>query len=80
MSCFTKINVHQFPLSFDFPGWFAEKNYQVVATKTKAIKILAPLSLYTCVEGVKRILGVHNFWIFTPYQLYKYLTKNRRNK
>ena len=26
-----------------------------------------------CVEIVKSLLGIRAFWIFTPYQLYKYL-------
>lgn len=28
---------------------------------------------FTCVELVKRILGIYNWGIVTPYQLYKYL-------
>lgn len=35
----------------------------------------APLGFFTCVECVKRMLGIHNFFIFTPYRLYKFLTK-----
>lgn len=30
---------------------------------------------FTCVETVKHFLGISNPWIFTPYQLYKYLKK-----
>ena len=29
----------------------------------------------TCVEAVKYLLGLRAFWINTPYQLYKYLSK-----
>lgn len=39
----------------------------------------APVMLFTCVEFVKRILGIHNFSIITPYQLYKKI-KNSRKK
>ena len=35
----------------------------------------APLGLFTCVEFVKRGLGLHRRGIFTPYQLYKYLAR-----
>ena len=36
----------------------------------------APLAAFTCVETVKRVLGLHRRWIFTPYQLFRYLKKN----
>lgn len=30
----------------------------------------APLGFFTCVEFVKRIIGIHDFFIITPYQLF----------
>lgn len=33
----------------------------------------APISWFSCVEVVKRIVGLHSFFTFTPYQLYKKL-------
>ncbi|MCH7935755.1 MAG: hypothetical protein IH994_01525 [Proteobacteria bacterium] len=33
----------------------------------------APWGLYTCVEAIKRILGIHAHWIITPWNLYKFL-------
>ena len=39
----------------------------------------APIMFFTCVEFVKRILGIHDFAIITPYQLYKKI-KNSRKK
>lgn len=39
----------------------------------------APIMFFTCVEFVKRILGIHDFSIITPYQLYKKI-KNSRKK
>ena len=39
---------------------------------------LAPIGPYSCVEAVKRILGLHKRLIFTPWQLYTYL--NNQNK
>ena len=32
-----------------------------------------PLGLLYCVSLVKKLLGINKPWIFTPYQLYKYL-------
>lgn len=31
--------------------------------------------IFTCVQVIKRILGIYNFRIITPYQLYKFLIK-----
>jgi hypothetical protein len=36
---------------------------------------LAPPLPYSCVEGVKRILGIHAWTILTPWQLYKHLVR-----
>lgn len=30
----------------------------------------APTGIFSCVEFVKRVLGIHSFFIITPYQLY----------
>lgn len=30
---------------------------------------------FNCVEVVKSLLGIRSFWTFTPYQLYKRLTR-----
>lgn len=35
---------------------------------------------YTCVEAVKRVLGVHAAAIWTPWQLYRYLRKINKRK
>lgn len=35
----------------------------------------APLAFLTCVELVKRVLGIHKRSILTPYSLYKYIQK-----
>ncbi len=36
---------------------------------------MARLCVFSCVEVVKGCLGIDKTLIFTPYQLYKYLTK-----
>jgi len=35
----------------------------------------APLAPFTCVEAVKRVLGLHAWRIWTPYQLFRALKK-----
>jgi hypothetical protein len=37
-------------------------------------KILPPM-MFTCVEAVKRIIGLRGWWILTPWQLYAALAK-----
>ena len=39
-------------------------------------KRCAPIRPYTCVEAIKRLLGIRAAGIFTPWQLYLYLTEN----
>ncbi len=38
----------------------------------------APFAPFTCVEFVKRVLGIHKFSVFTPYKLYKYLCNTKK--
>jgi hypothetical protein len=40
---------------------------------------LAPLRPYTCVEAVKRLLGIHHSMILTPWQLYRFLMRGKKN-
>jgi len=35
------------------------------------------LCLFSCVDVVKAVLGVKDFWCWTPYQLYRGLTNGR---
>jgi hypothetical protein len=34
---------------------------------------------FTCVEAVKRVLGIRAFWVNTPWQLYKNLISRKKN-
>ncbi len=43
-----------------------------VGVKTPPPRLAPPLP-YSCVEGVKRILGIHAWTILTPWQLYRHL-------
>lgn len=38
----------------------------------------APLMAFTCVEFVKRVLGIHSIKTITPYQLYKIIKECRK--
>jgi len=40
---------------------------------------LAPIGPYSCVEAIKRILGVHKRLVFTPWQLFTYLDNQNKS-
>lgn len=43
------------------------------------VRRAAPWRPYSCVEAVKRILGIHAGFILTPWQLYRRLTVQEKN-
>lgn len=40
----------------------------------------APWGLYTCVEAVKRVLGIHAPLVVTPWNLYNFLKSEKKEK
>jgi hypothetical protein len=71
-SC-TEITVHKTSINFDLPNWFIKNGYTIISSHIIKQKNMAPISIFNCVESVKRVLGIHNLFIITPYQLYKHL-------
>ncbi|HEC14313.1 MAG TPA: hypothetical protein ENI72_01015 [Rhodospirillales bacterium] len=71
----TDIAVHGAVTVEALAKWYGKQGYRVVqCTEKSAPRKLAPLRPYTCVEAVKRVLGIQNGWILTPWQLYRYLS------
>ena len=61
------------------PQILREKGYRLIrATPTVPSKIKFHLRPFTCVEAVKRFLGITNPKIWTPYQLFLYLKSQKR--
>ncbi len=60
--------------SFDLKAWLEDQGYRVIETKIliPERRYFPPLFL-SCVEVVKRIIGLQKPYILTPYQLYRYL-------
>ncbi len=60
-------------------NWYRQHGYSTIITgqRTSPAKP-APWAPFTCVEAVKRILGIQHYWVQTPKQLFKYL-KNENN-
>ena len=62
---------------FDLPGWFAGQGHTVVAaTIRRDLTRPAPLGLFTCVEACKRVIGLQDRVVLTPWQLYRRLTES----
>ncbi|MCB9996625.1 MAG: hypothetical protein H6869_09335 [Rhodospirillales bacterium] len=69
------------PPSFDLPAWLSSRGQTVVAADVDHThKEPMPLALFTCVEAVKRILGLHRLAIQTPWQLYSFLMNNQKER
>jgi len=70
------VRVHNhLPSDFDLPRWLQSRGQNVVpASLDRSHKKPAPWRPFTCVEAVKRILGIHDRFVLTPFQLYRHLT------
>ena len=79
MSNYIEVAVHNVPTDFDLSTWLRMRGHHIVeAELTQDIKRSMPLMLFTCVEACKRILGVHDYLILTPWQLYRHLNAQGR--
>jgi len=73
----TVISVAEAGPDFDLAGFFSKLGCTVVPTALGPTPPrAAPWAPYTCVESVKRILGIQRRRVMTPWQLFRYLTKN----
>ena len=73
-----KTEIFTYPVTEDNnpPAWYEKEGHTVVpALILEAPYKPAPLALLTCVEQVKRVLGIRARMVITPYQLYKHLRK-----
>lgn len=53
---------------------FRAKGLDAIVVQRRApLQREMPLAPYTCVEAVKRVLGIRNRWVVTPWQLRKHL-------
>jgi len=78
LSSYMEVLVHDTPADFDVPDWLAQRGNIVVPARINRPQKCAPFALFSCVEAVKRTLGLQSWRIVTPFQLYKFL--DRRGK
>lgn len=76
LSSRSEIVVHHLPETFDLPLWMQRRGYITVPSAVEQKHSPAPWAPFTCVEAVKRILGLHKRFIFTPWQLYRHLIQS----
>lgn len=58
--------------------WYEGQGVKALLTSVRrAPERLAPLAPATCVEAVKRVLGIHARLIRTPWQLYNYVLSEK---
>lgn len=63
----------------ELADWYESHGLIAIETVVRdAPAKLAPLALTTCVEAVKRVLGIHAWSVVTPWQLYDYLLRNKK--
>ncbi|HYD30083.1 MAG TPA: hypothetical protein VEB64_04405 [Azospirillaceae bacterium] len=73
----TEVAVPPVPAEADLPGWFAGQGMTVVPAPVRRDRRRpAPWAPFTCVEAVKRVLGIHARRVLTPWQLYRHLTRS----
>ena len=76
LSHHTEVMVQYTDQDFYLPGYLERQGMKVIrAPLCRDQKTPAPFSIMSCVESVKRVLGLHHVGIMTPYQLYRHLTK-----
>lgn len=60
----------------DLAAWLGRNGFTVVETHFKPPSMtVAPWRPYTCVEAVKRVLGLKARWVTTPWQLFLHLRR-----
>ena len=78
---YTEVFAHEVGADYDLPSYLRTQGMSVVEAAlrrdAKASKMALP-AVYTCVEEVKRILGLYKPLVVTPTQLHRYLTKAGR--
>lgn len=55
-------------------AWLVQNGYEVIDEVVRPLKPrVLPWAPYSCVEAVKRVLGLRAPRVFTPWQLYRHL-------
>lgn len=73
-----EIRASGLPSAFDLAAEYRRMALAVIEVVPLAVPMrCAPFGLFTCVETAKRLLGIRARWVFTPWQLYRWLHAHR---
>ncbi len=75
-----EVSIHDLPIEYDLPLWLKNQGYTVMPADITQRDKQAPCMPFSCVEAVKRVLGIHSYAIWTPWQLYKFLRQQQSVK
>jgi len=68
---------HHVSSDYDLAGWMKSQGNRIIPVKSQmSPKKAAPVALFSCVEMIKRLIGIHHPLIITPWQLYRFLKSN----
>jgi hypothetical protein len=71
----TEVSVLPVDCSCDLAAWYRGQGHAVAEARPLAPpRRPAPWRPYTCVEAVKRVLGVRAAHVLTPWQMYRFLS------
>jgi len=73
-----ELTVPKVPPDFDLPRWLQGQGCITAPARIKPQKTPALPGLISCVETVKRVLGIRKLWLFTPWQLYRHLVEEEK--
>lgn len=81
MSNFTNLGVISGPSIDEVAEWYRQFGFTVIETvvRREASSKFA-WRLFTCVEAVKRVLGIRASWVMTPWQLYRHIAREQGRK
>lgn len=68
------------PAAIDLAGWYRQQGLTVVPARPVRRQRVAPPALFTCVEAIKRLLGIHAPLVLTPHQLFRHLSRLSRHQ
>lgn len=75
----TEISIAEAGDGYDIAVWLRQMGFTVLpAVPTAASPRPAPWALFSCVEAVKRVLGIHRRRILTPWHLYRFLREQNK--
>lgn len=78
---YTEVAPLDVPAECDLAAWYRSAGLIAIDTIPRLPpRTLAPVRLHSCVETVKRVLGLHAPLVMTPWQLYRYLLEQENNR